>query len=65
MSDMTHKHTYNSLGGFRDLQGGTVGSINVFALIDSTREIKNIKQWEGVGRRGRNGNFYKLINFYK
>ena len=22
-------------------------------------------EWEGVGRRGGNGNFYKLINFYK
>ena len=22
-------------------------------------------EFEGVGRRGRNGNFYKLINFYK
>ena len=22
-------------------------------------------EWEGVGRRGGNENFYKLINFYK
>ena len=41
------------------------GQENWLLLGMEREEEREWGEWEGVGRRGRNGNFYKLINFYK
>ena len=41
------------------------GQETLTALRDGEGGGEGGGEWEGVGRRGRNGNFYKLVNFYK
>ena len=41
------------------------GQETLTALRDGEGGGERVGEWEGVGRRGGNGNFYKLINYYE